>query len=137
MAIYFRKAKPGLADYAAGALQGVSSGMERASAKRASSLAEAKALADISEAIRKSEAMNAPAPQDYFRDPASGRLYPKDPYRGRGTTVNLPFQFDAGQKDDDGGTFDSPEEAEASGLPQGTVVMVMNPATGQLEEYEI
>jgi len=33
--------------------------------------------------------------------------------------------------------FGSPEEADASGLPAGTIVKTINPATGQLEDYEI
>ena len=119
-----------------GAVQGFTQGKEMKRKQYEQSLADAKTFAEIQELQRKTQSLNEPAPKDYFRDAYSGRLMPTDPYRGRGTTVNLPFQFDSGQKDD-GDVFGSPEEADGAGLQPGTTVMVINPATGQPEEYEI
>lgn len=142
MAVYFRKRQPTAADALVsglgGFLQGRNVRYERGIKEREQSLAEAKSLAEIRELERKTQALSAPSPKDYFRDPYSGRLYPQDPYRGRGTTVNLPFNFNSGVQDQDQDqVFDSPEEADASGLSPGTVVQVKNPVTGQLEDYEI
>jgi hypothetical protein len=119
-------------------MQGYQSGQDRRMAQGRQGLSDALTLAKIQGLQDESQGLNAPVPvPDYFRDPASGKLYPKDPYRGRGTTVNLPFQFDAGQKDEDSDIFNSSDEADSAGLPAGTVVMVINPATGEPEEYEV
>ena len=142
-----RKSKFGrVTDALAQGIQGFQQGRQSNVEGQKETLAMMKTLADINKLQQETQGLNAPVPApDYFRDPASGKLYAKDPYRGRGTTVNLPFQFDAGQKDETSGeesgegetVYSSPDEADNSGLPSGSVVMVINPETGEPEEYEV